>query len=139
MDNKITIDPISALPERHRKVYDLRHKYGWTYKRIGDDIGVSQWRVRQILARAMRTIKAAKADAELHNEINNSECQDAELIPKCLLSVRTSRCLRNEGIFTVGQAKKFLSYGDRMLRVPNFGIKSMKEFTLFMEQNGWDK
>jgi len=139
MHNKITIDPTSALSERHRKVYDLRHKYGWTYQRIGDEIGVGRERVRRILDEIMRRITAAKADAELQNEINKSNFPDAELLPKNLLSVRTSNCLSNEGIHTVGQAKQFLSCGDGMLRVPNFGRKSINEFVLFMEQNGWDK
>jgi hypothetical protein len=50
------------------------------------------------------------------------------------LSVRTYNCLKNEGIRLIGQFAKMDE--DELLRIPNFGRKSLNELKEILAQNG---
>jgi RNA polymerase sigma factor (sigma-70 family) len=44
---------------RDLRILSLRYKDGWSYRQIGQEIGISNQRVQQLLKRAMARLRAA--------------------------------------------------------------------------------
>lgn len=108
----------------------LHEKQTRTYKSIGDQLGITGWRVREICHKEARIREwrrlhphppppQPKLEEMIPEEILQYPAEDLEL------SVRPANCLKNENIRTIGE---LLKYSPAMLlRVPNFGKVSLRE------------
>jgi len=56
------------------------------------------------------------------------------LVEELELTVRTSNCLREAKIFTIGQLQQWTE--DELLRLPNLGRKSLKELIEQLQARG---
>jgi RNA polymerase sigma-70 factor (ECF subfamily) len=55
---------IEALPERCRRIFELRKIHGWSQRRIAESVGVPEYTVENDIARGMKLILKAIADGE---------------------------------------------------------------------------
>lgn len=58
---------------------------------------------------------------------------DSMQLSSLYLSCRTANCLKNEGIFTVGQVRAMTD--DQLLKIGNFGRVSLREIRHITEQH----
>lgn len=136
--NIITAERLNALTPKESKV--IRMKLGLlgdakhTYKAIGLHFNVGPNRARQIAMKAFRKMR--------HPRFNKPE--EIPLLEKDISSIminkRLLNCLLSEGINCLNdiKSKRFESTGALeifLLKIPNFGRKSWREFTEFLKQN----
>lgn len=65
---------VDTLPDQESRVLKQRYKENKTLKAIGDDLGVSQEKIRQLENKAMRNIRCSKNARVLHPFIYDLDC-----------------------------------------------------------------
>ena len=87
---------------------------------------------------ALRAYGIAEKMLECRQEILDKwelkEAVSVDGIEKLELTVRSERCLKAEGIYTMSQLLKYSDIG--LLRIPNLGRKSLREIIEQLEARG---
>lgn len=87
---------------------------------------------------ALRAYGIAEKMLECRQEILDKwelkEAVSVDGIEKLELTVRSERCLKAEGIYTMSQLLKYSDFG--LLRIPNLGRKSLREIIEQLEARG---
>jgi hypothetical protein len=146
---------MEKLDERHKFVAMNRTldvfgigKNEMTFKEIGSSLGVTTERTRQIMLKSKRRINHKLS-------IFNERIKEPQVVIKYVekepkkngnlpivykpvnalgeMSVRTANCLLNEEIKTVEQLVR--KKPNDLLKVPNFGRKSLRELEILLENN----
>lgn len=95
------------VSERNHKIWFLR-KIGYTYRSIGDQVGISGQAVRLCYRKTVRKIEYIKNPG-----------------PYGFLSVRAVNCLREAGIKSLTEARKLSEL--TLLKMRNCGPKTLQE------------
>lgn len=117
--------------KRDEEIYHKREVEGRTLKSIGDEYGLSSERIRGITARVYRM------------KFLEKEMGSRWLNPKIMgdiqwSSVRIINSLTNEGAIEMSIEEFIKTFNfHRLMRVPNFGKKSMQEVCEKLEQHGY--
>lgn len=133
---------LEYLPEREQLVLRMRYEAGCTLKEIGDAIGVSLERVRQIERRATRKLRIPALSQQLVFGSFSSELAGGVAskgvagaapgdIRKLHLGLRLHGALVRAGLFTVAEVSA-LSESD-MKAIPGIGEKGTKELQQALE------
>lgn len=141
---------IHTLTEREIKALYYRYVEGLTLKQAGEKFGVTQERVRQILAKAARKLRhpARKRfivngyDAtvqQIEEETKKARIdlnfdEDEKGIEHLDLSVRSYNCLRRAGISTIKNLIDFINNDGDFAKIRNMGRKSANEITSRMSE-----
>jgi DNA-directed RNA polymerase alpha subunit len=132
---------------RAERIAKLREN-GLTLRAIGELEGVSGNRIMQILRQ--RQYRAKRSEARemereaLKKKLETAQAEHAELavsspflslmVGNLELSVRSANCLRNEYIVTLGDLVQRSEW--ELLRMPNFGRKSLNEIKEMLGEFG---
>ena len=117
--------------KRDEEIYHKREVEGRTLKSIGDEYGLSSERIRGITARVYRM------------KFLEKEMGSRWLNPKIMgdiqwSSVRIINSLTNEGAIEMSIEEFIKTFNfHRLMRVPNFGKKSMQELCRKLEEHGY--
>jgi DNA-directed RNA polymerase alpha subunit len=104
-----------------RQIIDMRRD-GCQWRTIGDSLGTSHERARQLHAEALKYF--AKAETIV---------TDDTPIKQLLLSERLMNCLTNKGYKTFGEAKN--ARDADLLRQEQLGRKSLAEWRAFLQKH----
>lgn len=127
---------ISGLSEKEQRVIELRYKNRKTLKEVGDDLGVSRERIRQIEARMFRKLRSPSRTKYLMYGINGVNERDEKLKQERLnsfeqmpnrsvddynLSVRAFNCLHRKGLKTRDDVLKYIAENGSLLNIRCIG------------------
>lgn len=117
--------------ERDLEIYQKREVERRTLKSIGDEYGLSRERIRGIAARIYRMKLAEK-------EMGPRWSNPKTMADICWSNVRIPNCFYNENAMDlpIEEFVKNFNY-HRLMRIPNFGKKSIKEICEKLEDHGY--
>jgi len=117
--------------ERDLEIYHKREVEGRTLKSIGDEYGLSIERIRGIAARIYRMKSAEK-------EMGLRWSNPKTMADICWSNVRIPNCFYNENAMDlpIEEFIKNFNY-HRLMRISNFGKKSIKEICEKLEEYGY--
>jgi DNA-directed RNA polymerase alpha subunit len=126
---------VFGFGENKMTVGELAQKYGCCKQTINNMCNKNkdkvQRNIKSLLALANKPVVIKEVDIKtVERDVPSTEI----LVASLDLSVRSINCLYNDGIRTVDQLTKFTQ--GEMLRIPNFGRKSLKEVSNKLDRLG---
>lgn len=110
--------------KRNEAIYKAAQR-GESWAEIGRKFGICRERVRQIVLKQRRLAE--------HAEATKGATPDGP-IQNYTMSARAANCLKNENIVTLRQLEEYTEA--ELLRVPNFGRKSLEEIVKLCKREG---
>ena len=134
---------VDVLNDREKHILELRYKNGMTLREVGEILGVTRQRVREIQVRILkklrnqsriRLVKYGLSFVEAENEVEHTDILDAPIY-ELDLSTRVHNCLARANIKTLGDLINFCDeyraydpYGlFGLIGIRNIGRKSYAE------------
>lgn len=125
-------EALSFFDERTQKIFFLRWRDRRSLKEIGEEVGLSVERTRQILFKTLLILSFQHFDLILYGEKEierrrkeKEEKEEIDKLPTIILSARSYHALFRAGISTVGELLKMTESNLRAVR--SLGQKSMDE------------
>jgi DNA-directed RNA polymerase alpha subunit len=106
-----------------------KHKEGSSALKLSKEYGLSLHWTKVVLAR----------EDKLQNCLSNLPKEKVTVSDLGPFRFRTGRCLRNENLLHLPIEEFYRSQNARsLLGIPNFGVKSLREIALCLEEEGYD-
>lgn len=123
-----------TTPEERRKIVKALRDSGMTFAKIGNHMGFSVERARQLYIRALRDERREKAMPHLMAQLEEARKHDARYVFSDCLPARACNALWRIGINTVDELRA--ASPERIKNARNIGKKT---FDLIMKVRGYDE